>query len=391
MLCEEEQHNAKHGRNTMKVRGTFAMNQRLAQIVVAVLILLLSTTGAFAQEPPSKPLVDGAVTNHLQVDATLLETFDWSIARIKWSAPNGSYRGSFEGEGISLHQLLDKAVPTKKAPDGFNRELDMFVLVTGKDGTKATFSYGEIYLGNFTGGIHLQRRWRYLFPHKHSPVSDFDKAAWLPNDATGHAVLKAGNCLACHQGERPPALSMPTGIGIVSLDDRWGGRVIEDVQRIEVRQSPPLASTTSDVNRDTMMVEEPTLVLPDGSKQALQAAALASFSRQQVNDCSFGEGKGFHGIHKRQGIPLQTLLAPHIKGVDPRTLCVLVTAADGYRSLFSGGEIFLQANAGNVLLIDQEDGQPLGPGQGRYRVFSSRDFYIDRCIRAVQEIRLFVP
>ena len=43
---------------------------------------------------------------------------------------------------------------------------------------------------------------------------------------------------------------------------------------------------------------------------------------------------------------------------------------------------------GGVLLVDRKNGAALGKGSGRYTTLSRTDFYIDRDVRMVKEIRL---
>ena len=72
-------------------------------------------------------------------------------------------------------------------------------------------------------------------------------------------------------------------------------------------------------------------------------------------------------------------------------LLVLVTAADGYRCVFSGSEVFFAPEGKGVMLASRKDGEPLGPASGRYNIVSETDFYIDRSVKMVKEIRIGLP
>jgi hypothetical protein len=102
-------------------------------------------------------------------------------------------------------------------------------------------------------------------------------------------------------------------------------------------------------------------------------------------------GKGFHGIQEREGYDFGALLASQLSGVDWRRLCVLISCADGYRSMFSGGEIFGSELPGRHVLVDKENGQLIKDRGGKFKFFPHSDFYVDRCLRSVWEIRCFIP
>ena len=74
--------------------------------------------------------------------------------------------------------------------------------------------------------------------------------------------------------------------------------------------------------------------------------------------------------------------------VDPGLLFVVVTASDGYRALYSGGEIFLSRLGENVVLVDTEDGTPLLRKSGRLKSIARGDFFADRAVRSLAEVRV---
>ena len=74
--------------------------------------------------------------------------------------------------------------------------------------------------------------------------------------------------------------------------------------------------------------------------------------------------------------------------LDMRRVLLLVTASDGYRSVYSGGELALSSLGEGLILADREDGKPLGPKDGRYRLVPRLDFFVDRSVRSVKELRV---
>ena len=77
-------------------------------------------------------------------------------------------------------------------------------------------------------------------------------------------------------------------------------------------------------------------------------------------------------------------------GTDPGLLFVVVTASDGYRSLYSGGEILLSRYPENVVLVDTEAGKPLLRKSGRLKSYARADFFVDRSVRNLAEVRVLL-
>lgn len=103
---------------------------------------------------------------------------------VKVAVPGGAYRCALEVEGYALKDVLDRLDVKKQVDDGYDRPLDTFVAVTGRDGRRTLLSYCEVFLAG-DGGPLLVPRARLLLPHKHDPL-----------DAAG---LDRSGC-----GRRPP-------------------------------------------------------------------------------------------------------------------------------------------------------------------------------------------
>ena len=113
---------------------------------------------------------------------------------------------------------------------------------------------------------------------------------------------------------------------------------------------------------------------------------------QHWSDATFGMGRGFHGHHTWDGVDLGALLRPLVPAAaEARNIWILVTAADGYRCVFSSSEVFSAREGKGVMHASRKDGEPLGPGFGRYNIVSKTDFYIDRSVKMVKEIRIGLP
>lgn len=360
-------------------------------IVLAALALAGLGVGPYAraQQPARGVALSGSVKKPQAGEAAALAALPRhaTLAKVPGAA---RYRGTFEVEGVALKDLLEKADVAKATNDNFDRPLDLAVVVTGRDGKKALFSWGELFLADDAGAALLADRIRPLVPHHHEAIDDarFAPGAWLAVEA--REKLEVAGCAGCHDGGKLGKIDVPRGLCLVPTRDATGRRFVEDVVSIEVRQAgfaaPPKNKDLADP-----WVEAPPLVLPGGKAIALSAKATKGVLRVEGEDDGIGLGRGFRGHSRYSGPSLAALLKSSLPaGFDPGLLFVVVTAKDGYRSLYSGGEIFLSRLPENVVLIDTEDGAPLLKKSGRLKSVVRGDFFVDRSVRSVSEVRCVV-
>lgn len=127
-------------------------------------------------------------------------------------------------------------------------------------------------------------------------------------------------------------------------------------------------------------------LLPSPVAVAIDAPTLAALPRQPVN--AFAHGKAL----SCEGVPLvavlraaQAMPADALRGA-ALSRYVLVTARDGYRALYSLGE--LDGTLGNhaVFVVDRCDGKPLDDDDGPLRLIAPADARPARWVRQVQAI-----
>jgi len=352
-----------------------------------MLKLLLPLLGAaLCAAAPHTVTVQGCVAKAGPLRSATTRSLPKYRRLLKVAKPDGAYRCALEIEGWSLKDLLAAANPTKKVDDGFDRPLDTFIVATGREGRKALYSWSEVFMAG-DGGPILAETARFLLPHHHAPLSKAKVDPLALQGPAGRDAVKLESCSSCHGQGKLLALSMPRGLCLATPRDGFGGRFIEDVASLEIRQVgiPVVADKPAGKKA---LVETPDLIGPDGTRFPLDKDRFQAASRASWRDAAFGEGMGYHDLRQWTGVDLGSLLKPLLPPqADPRMTYVLVTAADGYRSLYSGTEVF---EDGGAMLADQINGAPLGPGSGRYHVVPKADFYIDRDVRIVKEIRLVV-
>ena len=368
---------------------------RLRKTVALLSLAAVALAATAAIAPPAagpvEPSAAGVLTGAVRTPMTLsLTSFSGLLPRtqtVRVSGADGSYRGTFEVEGVSLREILEKAEVSKKTDDNFDRPLDLAAVVTGRDGRKAVFSWGELFLGGDCG-VLLVDQFRPFIPHRHEPILDPRFAAGMRLGLEARARLDVSDCASCHDGGKVVKVDVPRGLCVVPTRDATGRRFVEDVVSIEVRQTgfpaPPRKKDLEDP-----WVEAPPLVLPDGQSIPLAAKALKRLPRFEGEGDQVGLGRGFRGRSRWSGVSLAALLRSALPaGTDPGALFVVATASDGYRSLYSGGEILLSHAPENVVLVDTEDGKPLFRKSGRLKSLVRADVFVDRAVRNLTEIRI---
>lgn len=330
--------------------------------------------------------IKGAVKNEIVLTYKDISKFKSSIKRVKIYNDAKEYAGSCEMEGVSLCDILSSANIAKKSDDGFDRELDMYVVVRGGSGRSAVFSYGEIFLNGEPGSIFLTESARNIFPHKHEDLKPFgfDAHKWIEAPASYNIDFK--NCAACHNGKDQKPVYFPKGFSVYASFDRSPARFIEDVRSIEVRQIAD-RKIAAEKDKENMWCDSPVFNAADKKTSEISLAGLFNMPKTFFTENTVGLGKGFHGRVAFEGFDMAPILKNNCGGdIDIAKSYVVLTAADGYRSLFSAAEIFDHAAGPNLLLIDKQDGKDLQKGDGRFRAFIKSDFFIDRSVRSVREV-----
>ncbi len=103
-----------------------------------------------------------------------------------------------------------------------------------------------------------------------------------------------------------------------------------------------------------------------------------------------------HKLETYQGVPLDTLLqqagVPHGEAIRGKWMraYVLVTAADGYRVVYSLAELDPGFLDSEVLVADRMNGEPLGPHQGPLKLVAPHDKRPARWVRMLKSITVFL-
>jgi hypothetical protein len=167
----------------------------------------------------------------------------------------------------------------------------------------------------------------------------------------------------------------------VVTNDFYTDRNLEDVETIEVvdlkGQSP---------KKEMKKLFSPRLTVGHSAGKILEITDLNGYGRAEVVQKEVGDGRGYHGLKGFGGVPLKDILT---KSGAPMAAdaVVLAAAPDGYRALFSYGELFLRPEGARILLADTLDGKSLDEN-GRFLVIPPDDLAADRDVKAVETLQV---
>jgi hypothetical protein len=330
------------------------MKKRL--LYVLVLLSLIVPLRGMAEDQPMLS-ISGAVRHPLNLSLDDLQEYQSTRVQLNEIMADGQYNGVFYYRGVPLRSLLETAYIEKKKTT-FSKRTDLAIVVRNSKGQQATLSWGEIFYRN-PGDCIVATSAAPIMPHR--------------------------DCSACHEpDEYQPRLDrLQRKIDFPKLvipGDVYSDRSLDGISDIRVLNLRP--QTTSKKGETFFSAEvdlretENPLIIKD----------LSSFPRASAIFRHVGEGKGYHGINRIEGASLKSVLKESIIKADLNQV-FLVSAPDGYRSLFSYGEIFLNPVGERFIIADNIDGQPINEG-GRFWLIAPEDAMADRTVKAVQEIEI---
>lgn len=366
--------------------------ERRAVLLQAVCLLgagfLGVSSAAFSQTAAFGFEIRGAVEKEQTITSPWSPDLSRQTLRVKVQSPKGEFQAAWELQGVPLSEVMPEGWLKKTKPDGCDRILDLVLVCSDDQGKKSLFSQGEVYLRSGAEAVLVADRFRWILPHKHPELPEAAQAQLGWQSVATEAVGFRSSCLGCHGGPEPRPFRYPRGLVLAAGGDATDARLVDGLRSVEVHQTTGLPTISLEkAARDTMFVEDPVVMSAGKNVGSLSAYLGSETVSLSFRDDTVGLGKGFHGRHSWRGRDMAEVLLRLTKTIDPVKGYLLVTGADGYRCAFSGGEIFLGRFPGAVVLSDDEDQKPHGPGKGRYKVLSRQDYFIDRAVRSTLELR----
>lgn len=330
--------------------------KRALSICLLVVLLFLAAKGWSASGPAIT--ITGAVRQPLNVTLGDLSRFEPVSVRLNEVTSDSTYHGAFRYRGVPLKTLLELADIQKKETDFF-KQIDTAIIVRSKSGKQTVLSWGEVFYRN------------------PAEIIVADSAA---------PVMPMKSCKDCHQPEVYERWYSPLKreVGfpkLVVANDFYTDRSLEDITNIEVVDLHP-----GMVTKKLSKLFSPAFTITGKVKKRLDIEDLSNYPHVEVAVKELGDGRGYHGLKIFGGAPLKNLLDK--AGIEPdlNTL-FLVSAPDGYRSLISYGELFLNPSGRNFIIADKVSGEPLRK-DGKFILIAPDDLAADRWVKAVEKIEV---
>jgi DMSO/TMAO reductase YedYZ molybdopterin-dependent catalytic subunit len=302
--------------------------------------------------------ITGLVKQPLNLTRQDLNGFDSIRVQFNEVRSDGSFQGVFHYSGVPLKSLLELAGVEKKET-AFGKKVDLAILARNKKGLQVALSWGEVFYRN-PGGIIVATSALPIMPHK--------------------------DCKRCHDPEvyKPRLDQFQRKIGFPKLvigSDTYADRSLEEITSIEVLDLRPKMPA-----KKLKELYSAEFTITGAVEKAQTMQDLGAYPRKEITVKHLGEGKGYHGIDRFAGVPFKAILDK--AGIAPDlNKTFLISAPDGYRSLFSYGEIFLSPAGDRMTIADRINGHPIKKG-GKFILVSPDDLMSDREVKAVQKIEV---
>ena len=299
--------------------------------------------------PVADLYLEGEIENPGKIDLTALPKRSVIVKEALLKDDSGNrFIGAYRYDGYSLFDILNDRVLAKKNAADFRPIIDLFVEIENARGEKVVISWGEIYYPN-----------------------------------TLHQVIIATEVMRIVPSKTKDLWPLPAESKLVVVADLLSERNISSPTRIRVVSYP----RSYVVNRELNPLIAPHVTTLVGEKQVDQFSSVPSgFQTETLHTVFYGKGRGIHSTQPFSGI----LLKKYLSGLIPvnrnnlRTALVVFAGIDGYRSVYTFSEIVNRSDQAEVLLVPF----PAGSEGGLFRIFPSCDFFSDRAVKALSEIRV---
>ena len=298
--------------------------------------------------PLSGLVIAGEIENPGKVDFSKLTKHSVIVKEALLQHDTGNqFVGAYRYDGYSLFDILNERILKKKNAADFRPIIDLFVEIENARGEKVVLSWGEIYYPNFLHNTIIATEVMRIVPSK-------TKDLWpLPAESN----LIVGQDLISERN-----ISNPVKITVISYPRNYL------------------------VNRDISPLVSDKVNVFSGEDQIDSFTAIPTLlQKETLHTIFYGKGRGIHSTQPFSGVYLKDYLAGRIKinQKNLRTGLVVCAGIDGYRSVYSFSEIMNRSDQAEVLLVpcpEEKEG-------GKFRIFPSCDFFSDRAVKALSEIR----
>jgi precorrin-2 methylase len=333
----------------------------LAGLLLSGLLALPLACGAGQAAPAPAPLtVTGIVKHPLKLTLEDLRGFQSVPVQMNEVSRDGAFHGVFMYRAVPLRTLLDLARIAKENQQ-FNKPVDIAIRVWDRAGHQVILSWGEVFFSS-PGEITVAYAGEPIMPTHTS-------------------------CDRCHGPEvfQPALDALTREVPFPKLlvrGDFYTDRCLEGVAGIEV-----LEVDTGLKNDRSVKLFAPEFRIDGAVPEPKKFGCLRDYQQIEVMKKVVGIGRGYHGLHRYNGVSLVSLLEK--TGVAPDlNKVVLVSSPDGFRALFSLGELFLSPLGRRIVVARSKDGKLFKDKGGKFTLVVPDELADDRDIRAVCRIKV---
>jgi hypothetical protein len=299
--------------------------------------------------PAGELVIAGEIMNPGKVDFTALPKRSVIVKEALLTGDSAnSFVGAYRYDGYSIFDILNDRKLNKNNKEEFPPIIDSYVEIENDKGEKVVLSWGEIYYPNVLHNIIIATDVARIVPSKTKdlwPLPDVWKLIVLNDLLTERNIIN------------------PVKITVKSWDEKIP------------------------VNRDISPLYSPGIRLTlRGNELSTWTSVPGNYQNETLHTIFYGKGRGIHSTQPFTGIYLKEVLKTWMKPGRPelQQTLVAIIGADGYRSVFSLSEILNRNDQAEILLVPCE----IETDGGKFRIFPACDFFSDRAVKAVSEIRI---
>ncbi len=291
--------------------------------------------------------IGGEVAETMQVDLKTLPRRSVIVKETNFLEGKVGFVGAYRYDGVSLYDILNRVQVRKKNLEEFKPIIDQYVVVYGASGDSVVFSWGEIYYP--------------IVPHQ---------------------IIIADKVLRIVPSKTKDQWPLPVKMKIIAGIDLVTERNIDDPVRIIVRT----VGIQYKVDRTVKFWAPEMLLKGMGDQEATLTELPSGLNPQVLDQVFYGRGMGIHGITQFKGAWLKDLLFDKLPLTPERIKAGLfvIAAVDGYRCAMTYSELMNRNDNAGVLVMDENNYE----NAGKFSCIFGADFFSDRAIKSMTEIRL---
>lgn len=291
--------------------------------------------------------IAGEVANPGFVDFSKMKKRSIIVKETIYKAPADSFYGAYRYDGYSVYDILNEIVLKKKNEKDFPPIIDLFVEIENNKGEKVVLSWGEIYYP-----IHR------------------------------HEILIATDVMRIVPSKTKELWTLPENTRLVVGSDLITARNISNPVKITVLSYP----LDVPIEKGMKPLYSPEVKISDGK---IDCELLKSLPKdllvQNYPAIFYGRGKGIHSTQPFKGVMIKDIISKDFSFNVERLQkgLILAVAKDGYRGVFTYSEVMNRNDQSELLLI----AAPEEKDDAVFRLYPAMDFFSDRAVKALTEIR----